>query len=115
MAHRLRCVVARWTCRARISKTSSIRFDRAIGRPRSMLSCIGTALVCEELAAPDRGVLQAGSDEGLRKRESLFRTMDTEESCPPACTSVRLKPCPVESDAILCPERPLQSHLCEAS
>ena len=37
-AYRLRCVVARWTCRTRRSKISSIRFDRAIDRPRSMLS-----------------------------------------------------------------------------
>ena len=70
-AHRLRCVVARWTCRAGRSKTSSIRFDRAIERPRSMLSCIGTASVCKDLAAPDRGVFQAGSDEACRKRELL--------------------------------------------
>ena len=70
-AHRLRCVVGRWTCRAVRSKISSIRFDRAIERPRSTLSCIGTASVCKDLAAPDRGVFQAGSDEACRKRELL--------------------------------------------
>ena len=48
-----------------------MRFDRAIGRPRSTLSCIGTASVCKDLAAPDRGIFQAGSDEACRKRESL--------------------------------------------
>lgn len=71
-AHRLWNFVGRWTCRAGGSKVSSIRFDRAIGRPRSTLSCIGTASVCKDLAAPDRGVFQAGSDEACRKRESLL-------------------------------------------
>ena len=46
---------------------------------------------------------------------NCFRTMRTEESLPPACTPVRSKPCPVESDALSRPERPLQSDFCEAS
>ena len=90
-AHRLRCVVARWACRAGGSKTSSIRFDRAIGRPRSTLSCIGTASVCKDLAAPDRGVFQAGSDEACRKRELL---PDHGNGRVP---SARMYPSPVEA------------------
>ena len=70
-AHRLRCDADRWTCRTGGSKISSIRFDRAIERPQSMLSCLVTASVCKELAAPDRGVFQAGSYEAFRKRELL--------------------------------------------
>ena len=90
-AHRLRCVVARWTCRAGRPRPLSIRFDRAIGRPRSMLSCIVTASVCKDLAAPDRGVFQAGSDEAFRKRESL-RDHGNER-----VPSARMCPGPVEA------------------
>jgi hypothetical protein len=113
-ALRLRCDVARWTRRTSRSKAPSVRLDRVIERPRSTLSCIVTASVCKDLAAPDRGVFQAGSDEASVSA-NRFRTMETEESRPPACTPVRSKPCPVESDAISRPERPLQSDFCEAS
>ena len=113
-AHRLRCVVARWTCRAVRSKISSIRFDRAIERPRSTLSCIGTASVCKDLAAPDQASSRLDQTRPAVSA-NCFRTMETEESRPPACTPVRSKPCPVESDAISRPERPLQSDFCEAS
>jgi hypothetical protein len=113
-AHRLRCDVARWTYQTSRSKLPSIRFDRAIERLRSMLSCLGTASVCETW----QRLIEASSRlDHTRPSVSAnrFRTMRTEESFLPACTRVRLTPCPVESDAISRPERPLQSHFCEAS
>ena len=113
-AHRLRCVVGRWTCRAVRSKISSIRFDRAIERPDR---CSRASEQLLSVRTWQRLIEASSRLDQTRPAVSAncFRTMETEESRPPACTPVRSKPCPVESDAISRPERPLQSDFCEAS